>query len=212
MLHSGLSAFGLVTADGAALGFSAFGSTDEAGALGLIRFGPVWAGAEPGIGTYTPCAAATSRPPLERPTRGSERARSGPLRSSRPLNRSALNYQRPEHRAGCNVPSASVPRFSPERPLRRHVSGRAGLWFGRRRGSGVAGPPSPRPGSIRSFLPRALCPPLPQDGPRKGSGRPRTAGVRSGELGAGPSSGAAGTALTSRPAATAVSSAHPLCS
>ena len=47
----GLSAFGLVTADGAALGFSAFGSTDEAGALGLIRFGPVWAGAEPGIGT-----------------------------------------------------------------------------------------------------------------------------------------------------------------
>ena len=53
-----MSAFGVMTADGAALGFSAFGLTDEAGALGLIRFGPVAAGAEPGIGTYTPCAVA----------------------------------------------------------------------------------------------------------------------------------------------------------
>ena len=53
-----MRAFGAMTADGAALGFSAFGSIDEAGALGLIRFGPVAAGAEPGIGTYTPCAVA----------------------------------------------------------------------------------------------------------------------------------------------------------
>ena len=53
-----MSAFGVVTADGAALGFSAFGFTDEAGALGLIEFGHVAAGAEPGIGTYTPCAVA----------------------------------------------------------------------------------------------------------------------------------------------------------
>ena len=54
----GLSAFGVVTADGAALGFNASGLTDDAGALGLIEFGPVAAGAEPGIGTYTPCAVA----------------------------------------------------------------------------------------------------------------------------------------------------------
>jgi hypothetical protein len=47
----GLSAFGVMTADGAALGLNALGSTDEAGALGLIEFGPVAAGAEPGIGT-----------------------------------------------------------------------------------------------------------------------------------------------------------------
>ena len=47
----GLSAFGVVTADAAALGFWAFGLTEEAGALGLIRLGPVWAGREPGIGT-----------------------------------------------------------------------------------------------------------------------------------------------------------------
>src|SRR4051812_4325451 len=54
----GLSAFGVVTADAAALGFWAFGLTEEAGALGLIRLGPVWAGREPGVGTYTPCAMA----------------------------------------------------------------------------------------------------------------------------------------------------------
>ena len=47
----GLSAFGVMTADGAALGLIALGSTDEAGALGLIKFGPVAAGNEPGIGT-----------------------------------------------------------------------------------------------------------------------------------------------------------------
>ena len=47
----GLSAFGVMTADGAALGLNALGSTEEAGALGFIRFGPVAAGAEPGIGT-----------------------------------------------------------------------------------------------------------------------------------------------------------------
>ena len=54
----GLSAFGVATAEGAALGLNALGSTDEAGALGLMEFGPVAAGAEPGIGTYTPCALA----------------------------------------------------------------------------------------------------------------------------------------------------------
>ena len=47
----GLSAFGVMTADGAAFGLNALGSTDEAGALGLMEFGPVAAGAEPGIGT-----------------------------------------------------------------------------------------------------------------------------------------------------------------
>lgn len=47
----GLSAFGVMTADGAALGLNALGLTDEAGALGLIRLGPVAAGAEPGMGT-----------------------------------------------------------------------------------------------------------------------------------------------------------------
>ena len=47
----GLSAFGVMTADGAALGLNALGLTDEAGALGLTRLGPVAAGAEPGIGT-----------------------------------------------------------------------------------------------------------------------------------------------------------------
>jgi hypothetical protein len=56
----GLSAFGVMTADGAALGFRVAGLTDEAGALGLIKFDPVWAGREPGIGTYTPWAFATS--------------------------------------------------------------------------------------------------------------------------------------------------------
>src|SRR4029079_13493435 len=54
----GLSAFGVVTADAAALGFRAFGLTEEAGALGVIRLGPVWAGREPGIGTKTPWAVA----------------------------------------------------------------------------------------------------------------------------------------------------------
>ena len=43
----GLRAFGVMTA----LGLNALGLTDEAGALGLIRLGPVAAGAEPGIGT-----------------------------------------------------------------------------------------------------------------------------------------------------------------
>src|SRR5215216_3792592 len=47
-----------MTAEGAALGLKALGSTDEAGALGLMEFGPVAAGAEPGIGTKTPCAVA----------------------------------------------------------------------------------------------------------------------------------------------------------
>ena len=47
----GFSAFGVMTADGAALGLNALGLTDEAGALGLMEFGPVAAGKEPGIGT-----------------------------------------------------------------------------------------------------------------------------------------------------------------
>jgi hypothetical protein len=55
----GLRAFKIVTADGAALGLDALGSTDEAAALGLTAFGPVAAGAEPGIGTKTPWAIAT---------------------------------------------------------------------------------------------------------------------------------------------------------
>ena len=56
----GLSAFGVMTADGAALGLNALGSTDEAGALGLMEFGPVAAGAEPGIGMKTPWAIVAS--------------------------------------------------------------------------------------------------------------------------------------------------------
>src|SRR3954465_7943639 len=46
-----LRAFKIVTADGAARGLEALGSTDEAAALGLTAFGPVAAGAEPGIGS-----------------------------------------------------------------------------------------------------------------------------------------------------------------
>src|SRR3954452_14914887 len=61
-----------MTADGAALGLSAFGLTDEAGALGLIRFGPVAAGAEPGIGTKTPWAVAAC--PRVRAARAAARA------------------------------------------------------------------------------------------------------------------------------------------
>jgi hypothetical protein len=37
-----------------------FWRESQAGALGLIRLGPVAAGAEPGIGMYTPCAGAAS--------------------------------------------------------------------------------------------------------------------------------------------------------
>ena len=55
----GLRAFGVETAEGAALGLCALGLTDEAAALGLAAFGPVAAGAEPGVGMKTPCAIAT---------------------------------------------------------------------------------------------------------------------------------------------------------
>src|SRR3954463_12014227 len=65
-----------MTADGAALGLNALGSTDEAGALGLMEFGPVAAGAEPGIGTYTPCALAPTVM-AGGAARGAERARGG---------------------------------------------------------------------------------------------------------------------------------------
>lgn len=50
----GLSALGVETADGAALGLKAFGLTEDAAALGLMEFGPVAAGAEPGDGMNTP--------------------------------------------------------------------------------------------------------------------------------------------------------------
>jgi hypothetical protein len=53
----GLSAFGVVTADEAALGFVA-PSPPEAAAEGLVELGPATVGAEPGVGTKTPCAAA----------------------------------------------------------------------------------------------------------------------------------------------------------
>src|SRR3954452_1704131 len=57
----GLRAFKIVTADGAALGLDA---------LGLTAFGPVAAGAEPGIGTKTPWAIATSAKTNAAQTRG----------------------------------------------------------------------------------------------------------------------------------------------
>src|SRR3954469_14238549 len=61
-----------MTADGAALGLNALGLTDEAGALGLIRLGPVAAGAEPGIGTKTPWPIAAC--PRVRAARAAARA------------------------------------------------------------------------------------------------------------------------------------------
>jgi hypothetical protein len=51
----GLSAFGVVTADEAALGFVA-PSPPEAAAAGFVELGPATVGAEPGVGTTTPCA------------------------------------------------------------------------------------------------------------------------------------------------------------
>jgi hypothetical protein len=56
----GFRAFGVEIADGAALGLLALGLTEEAAALGLDAFGPVAAGAEPGVETKTPWAIATS--------------------------------------------------------------------------------------------------------------------------------------------------------
>jgi len=55
----GFKAFGVETADGAALGLLALGLTDEAAALGFDAFGPVAAGAEPGVGMKTPWAVAS---------------------------------------------------------------------------------------------------------------------------------------------------------
>ena len=54
----GFSAFGVETAEGAALGLNALGLTDDAAALGLMEFGPVAAGAEPGAGMKTPWPSA----------------------------------------------------------------------------------------------------------------------------------------------------------
>jgi len=57
VLH-GTQAFGVETADGAALGLLALGLTDEAAALGFEAFGPVAVGAEPGVGVKMPWAIA----------------------------------------------------------------------------------------------------------------------------------------------------------
>jgi hypothetical protein len=54
----GFMAFGVDTAEGAALGLKAFGLVLEGAALGLTEVGPVAAGAEPGDGVNTPCASA----------------------------------------------------------------------------------------------------------------------------------------------------------
>jgi hypothetical protein len=66
----GFRAFGVEIADGAALGLLALGLTEEAAALGLDAFGPVAAGAEPGVGTKTPWAIATSAKTNAAQTRG----------------------------------------------------------------------------------------------------------------------------------------------
>src|SRR3954452_22002129 len=66
----GFRAFGVEIADGAALGLLALGLTEEAAALGLDTFGPVAAGAEPGVGTKTPWAIATSAKTNAAQTRG----------------------------------------------------------------------------------------------------------------------------------------------
>jgi hypothetical protein len=52
----GLSALGVETAEGAALGLNAFGFVLDGAALGLMELGPVAAGADPGAGVNTPCA------------------------------------------------------------------------------------------------------------------------------------------------------------
>jgi hypothetical protein len=53
----GFSALGVVTAEEAALGLVA-PSPPEAAADGFVELGPATVGAEPGVGTTTPCAPA----------------------------------------------------------------------------------------------------------------------------------------------------------